>query len=202
VADYVPDILSAFANALANPIKYQSELEKREKQLSILTDEIDESNEVRVHFIVHFAGSDLDIFVSPVLTCRIIQILSRWKTPGSGNETRATKEIRVSKWLIICQLLKPHPTGIRVTITNCRLRRPSISRPRIVRDHLMEVNLFPVNLTSFARNRTSRLHENENSRLSTNEWFGRLFRITVQSQRFDVHGGIGAGRVGRRGRIL
>jgi len=45
VKDYVPDILSAFANALANPIKYQSELEKREKQLSILTDEIDDSNE-------------------------------------------------------------------------------------------------------------------------------------------------------------
>ena len=64
MADYVPDILSAFANALANPIKYQSELEKREKQLSILTDEIDDSNEVRVPLIAHFGGSDLDVFVS------------------------------------------------------------------------------------------------------------------------------------------
>ncbi|XP_016943899.1 1-phosphatidylinositol 4,5-bisphosphate phosphodiesterase classes I and II isoform X1 [Drosophila suzukii] len=39
VKDYVPDDLSNFAEALANPIKYQSELEKRDIQLSVLTDE-------------------------------------------------------------------------------------------------------------------------------------------------------------------
>ncbi|XP_076296651.1 phospholipase C at 21C isoform X1 [Lasioglossum baleicum] len=38
VKDYVPDGLSELAEALANPIKYQSEVEKREKQLSVLTD--------------------------------------------------------------------------------------------------------------------------------------------------------------------
>lgn len=38
VKDYVPDGFSDFAEALANPIKYQSELEKREKQLERLTD--------------------------------------------------------------------------------------------------------------------------------------------------------------------
>ncbi|OAD62421.1 1-phosphatidylinositol 4,5-bisphosphate phosphodiesterase classes I and II [Eufriesea mexicana] len=38
VKDYVPDGLSELAEALANPIKYQSETEKREKQLSVLTD--------------------------------------------------------------------------------------------------------------------------------------------------------------------
>ncbi|XP_034173659.1 phospholipase C at 21C isoform X1 [Osmia lignaria lignaria] len=38
VKDYVPDGLSELAEALANPIKYQSEIEKREKQLSVLTD--------------------------------------------------------------------------------------------------------------------------------------------------------------------
>lgn len=41
VKDYVPDGLSDFAEALANPIKYQSELEKREQQLAILTDDMD-----------------------------------------------------------------------------------------------------------------------------------------------------------------
>ncbi|XP_016985627.1 1-phosphatidylinositol 4,5-bisphosphate phosphodiesterase classes I and II isoform X3 [Drosophila rhopaloa] len=41
VKDYVPDDLSNFAEALANPIKYQSELEKRDIQLSVLTDESD-----------------------------------------------------------------------------------------------------------------------------------------------------------------
>ncbi|XP_017046169.1 1-phosphatidylinositol 4,5-bisphosphate phosphodiesterase classes I and II isoform X2 [Drosophila ficusphila] len=41
VKDYVPDDLSNFAEALANPIKYQSELEKRDIQLSVLTDEAD-----------------------------------------------------------------------------------------------------------------------------------------------------------------
>ncbi len=44
--DYIPDGLSDFANALANPIKYQSELEKRSKQLSILTGEIEDPLEV------------------------------------------------------------------------------------------------------------------------------------------------------------
>lgn len=34
--DYVPDGLSDFAEALANPIKYQSELEKRSEQLAVL----------------------------------------------------------------------------------------------------------------------------------------------------------------------
>ncbi|KAK0178807.1 hypothetical protein PV327_007657 [Microctonus hyperodae] len=38
VKDYVPDGFSDFAEALANPIKYQSELEKRAKQLECLID--------------------------------------------------------------------------------------------------------------------------------------------------------------------
>ncbi|CAK9830241.1 1-phosphatidylinositol 4,5-bisphosphate phosphodiesterase classes I and II [Anthophora retusa] len=41
VKDYVPDGLSELAEALANPIKYQSEVEKREKQLSVLTDNLE-----------------------------------------------------------------------------------------------------------------------------------------------------------------
>lgn len=45
VKDYVPDGLSELAEALANPIKYQSEVEKREKQLMVLTDYLDEPSE-------------------------------------------------------------------------------------------------------------------------------------------------------------
>ncbi|XP_035723620.1 1-phosphatidylinositol 4,5-bisphosphate phosphodiesterase classes I and II-like isoform X2 [Vespa mandarinia] len=45
VKDYVPDGLSELAEALANPIKYQSEVEKREKQLMVLTDCLDEPSE-------------------------------------------------------------------------------------------------------------------------------------------------------------
>ncbi|XP_057656050.1 1-phosphatidylinositol 4,5-bisphosphate phosphodiesterase classes I and II [Diorhabda carinulata] len=41
VKDYVPDGLSDFAEALANPIKYQSDLEKRAQQLSVLTDDME-----------------------------------------------------------------------------------------------------------------------------------------------------------------
>lgn len=41
VKDYVPDGLSELAEALANPIKYQSELEKREQQLAVLTDDME-----------------------------------------------------------------------------------------------------------------------------------------------------------------
>lgn len=47
VKDFVPDGLSDFAEALANPIKYQSELEKRAQQLSVLTDDMEEILEVR-----------------------------------------------------------------------------------------------------------------------------------------------------------
>ncbi|XP_011066447.1 PREDICTED: 1-phosphatidylinositol 4,5-bisphosphate phosphodiesterase classes I and II isoform X1 [Acromyrmex echinatior] len=46
VKDYVPDGLSELAEALANPIKYQSEVEKRENQLSVLTDSLEEPEEI------------------------------------------------------------------------------------------------------------------------------------------------------------
>lgn len=49
--DYIPDGLSDFANALANPIKYQSELEKRSKQLSILTGELEDPLEVILELV-------------------------------------------------------------------------------------------------------------------------------------------------------
>ncbi|XP_050673811.1 1-phosphatidylinositol 4,5-bisphosphate phosphodiesterase classes I and II isoform X2 [Leptidea sinapis] len=42
VTDYVPDKLSELAEALANPIKYQNEMEKRTYQLSVLTDDAEE----------------------------------------------------------------------------------------------------------------------------------------------------------------
>ncbi|XP_046962452.1 1-phosphatidylinositol 4,5-bisphosphate phosphodiesterase classes I and II isoform X2 [Vanessa cardui] len=42
VKDYVPDRLSELAEALANPIKYQSDMEKRSHQLAVLTDDTDE----------------------------------------------------------------------------------------------------------------------------------------------------------------
>ncbi|XP_053612569.1 1-phosphatidylinositol 4,5-bisphosphate phosphodiesterase classes I and II [Plodia interpunctella] len=41
VKDYVPDTLSELAEALANPIKYQSEQDKREHQLAVLTEDTD-----------------------------------------------------------------------------------------------------------------------------------------------------------------
>lgn len=46
VKDFVPDGLSDFAEALANPIKYQSELDKRAQQLSVLTDDMEETEVV------------------------------------------------------------------------------------------------------------------------------------------------------------
>ncbi|CAH0561313.1 unnamed protein product [Brassicogethes aeneus] len=41
VKDYVPDSFSDFAEALANPIKYQSEQDKRTEQLAKLTDDME-----------------------------------------------------------------------------------------------------------------------------------------------------------------
>ncbi|KAL1509188.1 hypothetical protein ABEB36_003963 [Hypothenemus hampei] len=49
VKDYVPDGLSEFADALANPIKYQSDLEQRTLQLAVLTEglELTEQEELK-----------------------------------------------------------------------------------------------------------------------------------------------------------
>ncbi|CAN8032088.1 unnamed protein product, partial [Ixodes persulcatus] len=46
VKDYVPDGLSELADALANPIKYQSRIEKHATQLRALTDDLDEKLQV------------------------------------------------------------------------------------------------------------------------------------------------------------
>jgi phosphatidylinositol phospholipase C, beta len=45
VKDYVPDGLSDFAEALANPIKYQSDLEKRSQQLAVLQEDMEPTTE-------------------------------------------------------------------------------------------------------------------------------------------------------------
>lgn len=45
VKDYVPDGLSDFAEALANPIKYQSDLEKRSQQLAVLQEDMEPSED-------------------------------------------------------------------------------------------------------------------------------------------------------------
>lgn len=49
VKDYVPDGLSEFADALANPIKYQSDLDKRTHQLAVLIEglELTEQEELK-----------------------------------------------------------------------------------------------------------------------------------------------------------
>ncbi|KXJ69931.1 hypothetical protein RP20_CCG025387 [Aedes albopictus] len=45
VKDYVPDGLSELAEALANPIKYQSELDKRSEQLAVLQEDMEPEEE-------------------------------------------------------------------------------------------------------------------------------------------------------------
>jgi phosphatidylinositol phospholipase C beta len=45
VADFVPNSWSELAQALSNPIKYQSELEKRDHQLSVLRDDFYNENQ-------------------------------------------------------------------------------------------------------------------------------------------------------------
>ena len=60
VKDYVPDGLSDFAEALANPIKYQSDLEKRSQQLAVLQEDMepieeDASNNCKCLFIYYLS---------------------------------------------------------------------------------------------------------------------------------------------------
>ena len=46
VGDYVPNAWTDLAEALTNPIKHQSELERRNKQLAILSDDIGEGVDI------------------------------------------------------------------------------------------------------------------------------------------------------------
>lgn len=72
VKDYVPDGLSEFADALANPIKYQSDLDKRTHQLAVLIDglELTEQEELkksslgRVTYFNYYLNSKQLIFIS------------------------------------------------------------------------------------------------------------------------------------------
>nr|CAH7747170.1 unnamed protein product [Callosobruchus chinensis] len=61
VKDYVPDGLSDFAEALANPIKYQSDLEKRAQQLAVLTDDTEppEGNEDQKDSLTKAASNEM-----------------------------------------------------------------------------------------------------------------------------------------------
>ncbi|KAK5643289.1 hypothetical protein RI129_007134 [Pyrocoelia pectoralis] len=75
VKDYVPDGLSDFAEALANPIKYQSDLEKRSRQLAVLTDDMeapigtkDEQKKDNVAKVTHELTSNGSPAPRPVLT--------------------------------------------------------------------------------------------------------------------------------------
>lgn len=61
VKDYVPDGLSELAEALANPIKYQSELDKRSEQLAVLQEDMEPEEEEEsckiINCIVMVVGS-------------------------------------------------------------------------------------------------------------------------------------------------
>ncbi|CAL4063358.1 unnamed protein product, partial [Meganyctiphanes norvegica] len=60
VGDYVPDAMSGLAEALANPIKYQSELEKRAQALTVFQDddEIEDFEGDRPHTPLKTVNSD------------------------------------------------------------------------------------------------------------------------------------------------
>lgn len=60
VGDYVPDAMSGLAEALANPIKYQSELEKRAQALTVFQDddEIEDDEGDRPHTPLKSVHSD------------------------------------------------------------------------------------------------------------------------------------------------
>lgn len=87
VKDYVPDGLSDFAEALANPIKYQSELEKREKQLAVLTDDMEEPDEGEEE--VSFTQSTKKLKSS---------LNTTFFVENSFNESYQTKNLRVFKF--------------------------------------------------------------------------------------------------------
>ncbi|CAH0714169.1 unnamed protein product, partial [Brenthis ino] len=65
VKDYVPDRLSELAEALANPIKYQSDMEKRSHQLAVLTDDTEEPTRDTVKRPITHLGPVTDTPICP-----------------------------------------------------------------------------------------------------------------------------------------
>lgn len=66
VKDYVPDDLSNFAEALANPIKYQTELEKRDKQLAVLTEDtepLSPQDDIDTCKYVYYLGENCQLLI-------------------------------------------------------------------------------------------------------------------------------------------
>lgn len=83
VKDYVPDGLSELADALANPIAYQSMVEKHAKQLLALTDEIDDSSAVSTQ---SDSSVKVTVNVSPEH-----QVLSRKYTSDDSGDKNASR---------------------------------------------------------------------------------------------------------------
>ncbi|KAK4336630.1 hypothetical protein RND71_043742 [Anisodus tanguticus] len=92
VKDYVPHQLSALAEALANPIAYQSMIEKRSKQLEALTDDETNlnSNETKDDEALENQLADLEIDELGLLQINKIEDINKENT--DENETQVTEE--------------------------------------------------------------------------------------------------------------
>uniref|UniRef100_A0A1B6CHB2 1-phosphatidylinositol 4,5-bisphosphate phosphodiesterase n=1 Tax=Clastoptera arizonana TaxID=38151 RepID=A0A1B6CHB2_9HEMI len=92
VKDYVPDGLSDFAEALANPIKYQSEQEKRAQQLAVLTDDTEIETEAGSETIETGKGNKRsqsacpELIPAPLVPPTIVHRHSLIPTPTPGIE--------------------------------------------------------------------------------------------------------------------
>lgn len=80
VKDYVPDGLSELAEALANPIKYQSEIEKRANQLLVLTDCLEAPEEIEDKAKVGDASSSAKPATEEVVKAKRMQSIG--ELPG------------------------------------------------------------------------------------------------------------------------
>lgn len=136
VKDYVPDGLSDFAEALANPIKYQSDLEKRSQQLAVLQEDMEPSEDdgtgnCKHHLNCACCANKLKIFSIKVQQlprlrrkssrqkrCQAVQSTAQ-ASPRPIRSTRSFQSIRAlptTTWLVAAAIQPP---------INCQLLSPS-----------------------------------------------------------------------------
>ena len=87
VADYVPDRFSELAEALANPIRYQSEQEKRAQQLKVLEDDNAEQVVVLRKLKPCEMGLLFDLQVERDAAEMLLRPLDKQTRDGSNNST-------------------------------------------------------------------------------------------------------------------
>ena len=93
VQDYVPDRFTDLAEALADPIRYQSEQEKRDVQLRVLTDEDEVKEDHSLAPVLPAENGSGMTEIEPLLNMVFFQTLMKFLTMTMHYHTNLSKNL-------------------------------------------------------------------------------------------------------------